>query len=155
MATYLVGSSTVVQPLRRLASATQALARGDLTHRVPVHGRDEFARVAAAFNEMAGELEQERARTHAANARFGAALAATLDPGELLRTAVVTAVEETGAAGGVVERPDDVVAQVGRPEAGAERRAFPLRAGETDFGTLVLTGAGFDTDQIEIVTALA
>jgi diguanylate cyclase (GGDEF)-like protein len=155
MATYLVGSSTVVQPLRRLASATQALARGDLTHRLPVQGRDEFARVAAAFNEMAGELEQERARTHAANARFGAALAATLDPGELLRTAVVTAVEETGAAGGLVERPEDVVARVGRPEAGAERLAFPLRAGETDFGTLVLTGEGFDADQVEIVTALA
>jgi diguanylate cyclase (GGDEF)-like protein len=162
VATYLVGSSTIVEPLRRLAAAAQAVAQGDLNQRIPAQGRDEFARVAWAFNDMAleleqrmNELEQERARTRAANARFGAALAATLDPAQLLHTAVATAVEETGAAGGMVVRPDDEVARVGHPERGAERVAFPLRAGETDFGSLVLTGDAFDTEQIETLAALA
>lgn len=162
LATYLVGSSTIVAPLRRLAAAAQAVAHGDLNQRVPAQGRDEFARVAWAFNDMAleleqrlNELEQERARTRAANARFGAALAATLDPAQLLHTAVATAVEETGAAGGMVVRPDDEVARVGHPERGAERVDIPLRTGETDFGSLVLTGDAFDAEQVETLVALA
>ncbi|HEV2591512.1 MAG TPA: diguanylate cyclase [Gaiellaceae bacterium] len=155
IATYLVGSSTVVMPLRRLARAAQSLAQGDLDQRLPVQGRDEFARVAQAFNEMAFELEQERARTRAARARFGAALAATLEPAELLSIAVATAVEETNAAGGMIERPDDVIARVGRPEEGKERIAFPLRAGAVDFGSLVLTGDAFDADHVETAAALS
>ena len=161
LATYLLGSS-IVRSLRRLVVAAQALARGDLEQRVRVQGRDEFARVAWAFNDMALELEQrlnelerERQRTRAANARFGAALSATLEPAELMRTIVATAVEETGAAGGMVVRVDDEVALEGRPEQGAERITFPLRAAETDFGSLVLTGDGFTEEQIETVASLA
>jgi diguanylate cyclase (GGDEF)-like protein len=120
-----------------------------------VQGRDEFARVARAFNDMALEIEQERARTRAANARFGAALAATLDPGQLLHTAVATAVEETGATGGMVVRPDDEVARVGHPEQGADRVSFPLRTGETDFGLLVLTGDAFSSAHVETIAGLA
>lgn len=161
LATYLLGSS-IVRSLQRLAGAAQALANGDLRQRVAVRGRDEIAQVGEAFNEMAAQLharleevEQARARTREANARFGAALAATLDPAQLLQTVVATAVEETGAAGGMVVRPDDEVARFGRPELGKERVAFPLRAGETDFGSLVLTGDGFDAEEVETVAALA
>jgi diguanylate cyclase (GGDEF)-like protein len=159
--TYLLGRS-IVDPLARLAAAAQALAQGRLDQRVEVHGRDEFAQVGAAFNDMAGqlqarldELEHERGRARAANARFGAALAASLDPGQLLRTVVQTAVEETGAAGGMVVRADDAVARVGTPQDGTRRIQFPLRAGATDFGTLVLVGESFDEEQIETVTSLA
>jgi diguanylate cyclase (GGDEF)-like protein len=161
LATYLLGSS-IVRSLRHLADAAQSLARGDLDQRVPVQGRDEFARVGFAFNEMAlelekrlNELERERRRTRAANARFGAALAATLDPAQLLDTVVATAVEETGAAGGMVVRPDDEVGRTGHPERGAERISFPLQAGEVNFGSLVLTGDSFDAENIETATALA
>lgn len=161
LATYLIGGS-IVRSLRRLADAAQALSRGDLEQRVPVEGRDEFARVAYAFNDMALELEKrlkdvdhERRRTRAANARFGAALAATLEPAQLLDTVVATAVEETGATGGMVVRPDDEVGRVGYPERGAERIEFPLRAGEVDFGSLVLTGDSFDAEHIETAAALA
>jgi len=161
LATYLIGSS-IVRALRHLADAAQALARGDLDQRVPVQGRDEFARVGFAFNEMAlelekrlNELERERRRTRAANARFGAALAATLDPAQLLDTVVATAVEETGAVGGMVVRPDDEVGRVGHPERGAERISFPLRAGEADFGSLVLAGDSFDAEHVETAAALA
>jgi diguanylate cyclase (GGDEF)-like protein len=161
LATYLLGSS-IVRSLRRLVVAAQALASGDLEQRVYVHGRDEFARVAWAFNEMALELEQrltelerERRRTREAHARFGAALAATLDPVHLLHTVLATAVEEAGAAGGMVMRDGEELARVGRPDRGVQRIAFPLRAGENDFGSLVLTGEGFDEEQIETVAALA
>jgi diguanylate cyclase (GGDEF)-like protein len=161
LATYLLGSS-IVRALRRLADAAQALARGDLRRRVPVRGRDEFARVGEAFNDMAQQLqerlhevEQAQARTREANARFGAALAATLDPAQLLHTVVATAVEETGAVGGLVERPDDEIARVGRPEAAGERIVFPLRTGDVDFGSLVLVGEAFDGEAVETAASLA
>jgi len=47
------------------------------------------------------------------------------------------------------------VARVGKPQAGTQRIQFPLRAGATDFGTLVLVGESFDEEQIETVTSLA
>lgn len=154
---YLLGRS-IVEPLEHLARAAQALARGDLDQRVEVRGRDEFAQLGEAFNEMAGqlqtrldELEHAQARARAANARFGAALAASLDPAQLLRTVVATAVEETGAAGGFVQNDDGETAHVGRPEDGPERLELPLR----DFGILVLKGDAFGNDQVETVGALA
>jgi diguanylate cyclase (GGDEF)-like protein len=159
--TYLLGRS-IVDPLSRLAAAAQSLAHGRLDQRVEVRGRDEFAQVGAAFNEMAGqlqarldELELARARARAANTRFGAALAASLDPRQLLRTVVATAVEEAGAVGGMVVRSRGAVAHVGRPQGGTERISFPLKAGEIDYGTLVLVGDGFDEEQVEMVASLA
>ncbi len=50
-------------PLDNLLHGIESLAGGDLAHRLPVDGRDEFARVATGFNAMAQELEQhERLR---------------------------------------------------------------------------------------------
>ncbi|HEY3962903.1 MAG TPA: diguanylate cyclase [Gaiellaceae bacterium] len=161
VAAYLVGSS-VVASLSRLAAAANALARGKLDERVDVRGRDEFAQVAGAFNEMAEQLqtrlvELERARSLArdANERFGEALGATHDPNELLRIVVESAVEASGAVGGVVVRADGELARVGKPEAGAQRIAFPLRLGMADFGSLVVSGASFDADQVEAVASIA
>jgi diguanylate cyclase (GGDEF)-like protein len=161
VAAYLVGSS-VVTSLRRLASAADALARGKLDERVDVRGRDEFAQVAGAFNEMAEQLqarlvELERARSLArdANERFGEALGATHDPNELLRIVVESAVEAAGAVGGVVVRPDGELARVGNPEAGSQRIAFPLRLGMADFGSLVVSGESFDAEQVEAVASIA
>jgi len=45
-------------PLREMAAAATAMARGEHGHRVRVRGRDEVARLAVAFNEMSAELEQ-------------------------------------------------------------------------------------------------
>ena len=50
------------QPLENLMQGTQALAEGRLSYRMPVTGRDEFARIAARFNQMAEEIEQHRQR---------------------------------------------------------------------------------------------
>ena len=54
---------SIIAPLRRLTVASQAIARGDLTARAPVRGRDEVAQLADAFNRMAESLHRaEEAR---------------------------------------------------------------------------------------------
>lgn len=49
----------ITRPLSRLREATQTLAQGDLSVRVPVKSRDEVGRVAESFNQMAADLEQQ------------------------------------------------------------------------------------------------
>ena len=50
-------ASTVTAPLRRISRATQALARGDLSTRVPGSRLEELGTLAQSFNEMAGRLK--------------------------------------------------------------------------------------------------
>ncbi len=159
--TYLLGRS-IVSSLRRVAEAANAIAHGRFGERVEVRGTDEFAQLGGAFNRMAAQLEQrlaeleeERARLREVTARFGEALAATHDPAQLVRIVVESAAEATGADGGVVLGPHGELARAGDPDAGAERIAFPLRAGESDFGSLVLSGDSFDADDIETGASLA
>jgi signal transduction histidine kinase len=45
-------------PLREMAAAAAAMARGEHGQRVSVRGRDEVAQLAEAFNAMSAELEQ-------------------------------------------------------------------------------------------------
>ena len=59
LAAYL--TRALRQPLERLSMGAQALQRGELDHRIPDQGRDEFAAVARSVNAMAGELAQHRA----------------------------------------------------------------------------------------------
>ncbi len=49
----------ITRPLSKLREATQTLAQGDLSVRVPVKSRDEVGRVAESFNQMAADLEQQ------------------------------------------------------------------------------------------------
>jgi diguanylate cyclase (GGDEF)-like protein len=158
---YLLGRS-IVGTLGRLARAADAITRGDLAQRVDVGGRDEFAKLGTSFNQMASELqhqmvelEAERRRLRAATTRFGNALEATHDVEQLLRVIVETAVEATGAYGGVVLEGGREVARAGDPDAGLERIAFPLRAGLEDFGSLVLSAPHFEREQVETATSLA
>ncbi len=48
---------TVIRPLRRLAIGTDAIGKGDLSHRIEESGRDEFGDVAWQFNSMATQLQ--------------------------------------------------------------------------------------------------
>ncbi len=48
----------VLRPLRRVASATETVARGDLSARVPDDRADELGDLARAFNAMAESLER-------------------------------------------------------------------------------------------------
>jgi signal transduction histidine kinase len=53
----------ITRPLSRLRLTTQAFARGDLNVRVPIKSNDEVGKVAAAFNQMASQLQRnEQAR---------------------------------------------------------------------------------------------
>jgi diguanylate cyclase (GGDEF)-like protein len=159
--TYLLGRS-IVRTLRRLSDAANALASGHLSERVEVRGRDEFADLGSAFNDMAAQLQQrlveletERTRVRDAAARFGEALVATHDSTQLLQVIVETAVEATGADGGLVLGREGELVRIGDPEAPGERIAFPLRAGASDFGSLVITAPSFDADQVEAAASLA
>ena len=161
IATYVLGRS-IVRTLARLVDAANAIAQGRLGGRVDVRGRDEFAQLSNAFNRMAAtlelrlaELETERSRVRDATARFGEALAATHDPAQLVQVVVESAVEATGAVGGVVLGPQGELARAGDPNAGSERLAFPLRIGSSDFGSLVLTSDTFEADNVETAASLA
>jgi diguanylate cyclase (GGDEF)-like protein len=157
---YLEGRS-IVRTLRKLVDAAHGIAHGRLSERVGVRGRDEFAELGQAFNEMAAqlqgrldELEAERRRLREATVRFGEALAATHDADQLLRAVVETAVESTRATGGLLISPDGALVQVGDPDGGAERFELPLAAGRTSFGTLILCGPEFSIHDIEAASIL-
>jgi diguanylate cyclase (GGDEF)-like protein len=157
---YIEGRA-IVRTLGALVEAARGIAQGQLDERVPVKGRDEFAQLGRAFNEMAdqlqarvSELEAERTRVRDATMRVGEALAATHDAAGLLRVIVETAVETTGAAGGYLENDDGLELAAGDADAPGERRRFPVTMGRESFGTLVLVGDRFSKEQCDTATWL-
>jgi diguanylate cyclase (GGDEF)-like protein len=151
---YIQGRS-IVGTLGRLADAARGIARGRLGDRVHVRGRDEFASLGRAFNQMADqlqarmhELEEERRRLRETTLRFGEALAATHDIDQLLRVIVDTAVQATGASRGELSDGGVVLIADGGERAPVKLE-FPLAAGRESFGTLVLYGEDFSSDQRE------
>ena len=158
---YVEGRS-IVRTLRGLAEAAHAIARGSLSERVPVHGKDEFALLGTAFNDMANqlqarldELEDERARLRDAITRFGEALAASHDVAQLLPVIVEAAVEATGATGASLAADGGEVVVGGDPAAAGERLELPITAGHETFGTLTLVGAAFTPEQRMTASSLA
>ena len=157
---YLQGRS-IVRNLRRFATAARGVAQGSLGERVPVRGRDEFAALGAAFNDMAAqlearvaELEAERARAREALARFGEALAATHDAKQLLRIVAAAAVEATSARGCRIVSADGSVVVSGDADAEGERLSVPLIEARERFGTLQLVGDSFSEEQRLNATSL-
>ena len=127
---------TIVRSLAELAAAAGAIAKGKLEQRVPVRGRDEFAALGSAFNDMAAQLEQrvreldaERGRVRDTIARFGDALAATHEPYALLPVIVQNTVEATGAAGARLVVDGKEIAREGTPPT-ADGRS-PSRSART------------------------
>ena len=153
----------IVRTIRRLVDAARAIARGDLSQRVPAQGRDELALLGRTFNQMAGqlqtrldELDAERERLRDAISRFGDVLGATHDVDQLRRIIVETAVEATHAAGGVLVGEAGDLVQMGYPDKGEERIEVPLRAGRISFGSLILFGDGFeDADRMTAASLAA
>jgi two-component system sensor histidine kinase BaeS len=65
LAASLLASRQVLHPVRRLTTATEQMARGELSTRVEIAGRDEVAMLARSFNGMAQALadaEEQRRR---------------------------------------------------------------------------------------------
>ena len=158
---YVEGRA-IVSSIRRLVDAARAIARGDLKQRVPVQGRDELALLGRAFNDMAfqlqtrlQELASERARLREAIDRLGDALAATHDPEQLRRVLVETAVEATGAVGGVVVGVNNELVKVGSPDAGRERIEQPLLAGQVSYGSMMLFADNFSDEDRMTAASLA
>ena len=159
---YYEGRS-IVRTLRGLAEAAHAIARGSLSQRVPVRGKDEFALLGSAFNDMASqlqarldELDAERGRLRDAIVRFGDALAASHDVEQLLRVIGEAALEATGAAGAsLVAAEGGEVFASGDPSAAGQRLELAISAGRETFGTLTLVGAGFTPEQVMTANQLA
>lgn len=151
---YLEGKS-IVRSVAQVADAARGIARGRLGDRVGVRGRDEFASLGRAFNEMADQLEarlrdleEERRRVRETILRFGEALAATHDIDQLLRVIVETAVESTNASLGQLVSDGEVLIEFGE-RSGPDRLEFPLSAGRETFGSLILYGDDFSSEQRE------
>jgi diguanylate cyclase (GGDEF)-like protein len=158
---YLQGRA-IVRHLGRFAAAARAIARGGLHERVPVRGRDEFAELGSALNDMAAqlearlaELEAERGRVREALARFGQALAATHDAKQLLSVVAATATEATSARGSRIVLPDGAVVESGDANGDGERLILPLTAARERFGTLELVGDSFSKEQRMNAASLA
>ncbi|TMB18483.1 MAG: HAMP domain-containing protein [Deltaproteobacteria bacterium] len=56
----------LVRPLQAIGRATGVISTGDLEHRVPVAGRDEFGALARSINSMAASLAENQRRLLAA-----------------------------------------------------------------------------------------
>jgi two-component system sensor histidine kinase AtoS len=63
--TWLAGR--IAAPIQELTEGTQAMARGDLEHVIPVRTRDEIAVLARHLNHMANELSIHRAELEKTN----------------------------------------------------------------------------------------
>jgi two-component system cell cycle response regulator len=160
---YFLGRA-IVRSLKQLSEAASNLARGDFSSRVPVRGRDEFASLGRAFNEMAAQLQLrlqelawERERTREAIARFGKALAATHDPDALVRVIVESIVQATGAGGGRLLVGGREKARAGDPDAGPRPLAIALSGEDGVAGLLLLTppAGGFTDESRELAHWLA
>ena len=63
-------------PLAELSRGTRALAEGDLSHRIAISGRDEFAQLGESFNRMAADLQGHQKALESAHANLEAEVAA-------------------------------------------------------------------------------
>ncbi len=156
---YLEGRA-IVRAVHDLVAAAGSIAGGRLTRRVQVRGRDELAQLGHAFNDMVAqlearreELEAERRRVRRATLRLGQVFSATHDVDLLRSTIVETAVEATSAAGGAFLTPTGEVARSGELD-GDDRIELPVTAGRESFGTLVLSGTDFASEDVDTASLL-
>lgn len=101
----------IARPLGELADGAMAMAGGDLTVRVRAGGRDEVARVAAAFNTMAAgvqsyveELRESRDELRRTLGRLGETLRSTGGMDQMLGAVLDAATATLGAQAGAVYR---------------------------------------------------
>jgi len=76
MVAGIVLTRAIRRPLHHLGVAADAIARGELEHRVPVTSPDELGALGVAFNRMASELQLAAAQDQLVQSRKLAAVAA-------------------------------------------------------------------------------
>ncbi len=153
---------SIMRRVSELATGAAAIGRGKLDKRVPVRGRDEFARLAQAFNSMAdqlrerlAELQLQRTRLHDSIARFGEVLAATHDVDQLLPVIGEAAVAASKASGAILVTEAGRVLELGDVEGGRKWVEVPISSGEASFGKLVVVGHDFAQDDLVALRSLA
>ncbi len=60
-------SSRFVQPIEVLTSGARKIIGGDTSHRVSIESKDEFGELATSFNQMIGDLDQQKKLIHTQN----------------------------------------------------------------------------------------
>jgi len=91
---FYIIRNALQQPIRTLTGGADAIASGDLSHRVPVTSVDEIGTLAKAFNTMASEIEShtvelaERAREMEASQRVTLAASERTTPEDFLNLLV-------------------------------------------------------------------
>jgi len=152
---------SIMRWVRELATAAEAIGRGQLDRRVPVRGRDEFADLASSFNSMADqlrarmvELELQRARLRESLGRTGELLTATHDEEQLLSLIASAAVEAADAEGAVLIGEHGAVVEVGTLADDAKTFELPIATGESRFGILILHAAELGEDDLLATRAL-
>jgi diguanylate cyclase (GGDEF)-like protein len=111
--------------------------------------------MAEQLQARVADLEEQRRRLRESTVRFGDALAATLDPEQLRRVIVESAVEATQADGGVVIAEDGSIVETGEAAGPGERLEFDLTSGRRSYGRLLLVGDGFDVESRMTAASLA
>src|SRR5204862_5016865 len=135
---------SIMRWVRELATAAEAIGRGQLDRRVPVRGRDEFADLAGSFNSMADqlrtrlvELELQRTRLRESLSRTGELLTATHDVDQLLTLIASAAVEAADAEGAVLLGEDGAIVEVGTLADDAKTFELPVATAGSRFGILI------------------
>jgi diguanylate cyclase (GGDEF)-like protein len=149
LAAWLARSTT--RPLAELSAAAERVSEGDLDVRVPVHGRDEVAQLALAFNRMTAQtqayvqaLTASRDQMRGQLGRLGQTLTATLDLDRILEVILDTAMVTAGAEAGVimlvdVDDADQLRQRAGEGDLGIDLPAT-IRIGEGIIGTIAAGG---------------
>ncbi len=65
-----ISRRTLTRPIQLLARATQAIAKGDMLHKVEVRRNDELGQLGASFNAMLGALSASRRELERSRQRF-------------------------------------------------------------------------------------
>ncbi|MFC3493614.1 diguanylate cyclase [Glycomyces rhizosphaerae] len=149
LAAWLARSTT--RPLAELSAAAERVSEGDLNVRVPVHGRDEVAQLALAFNRMTAQtqayvqaLTASRDQMRGQLGRLGQTLTATLDLDRILEVILDTAMVTAGAEAGVimlvdVDDADQLRERAGEGDLGIDQPAS-IRIGEGIIGAIAAKG---------------
>nr|WP_277606049.1 diguanylate cyclase [Glycomyces sp. L485] len=149
LAAWLSRSTT--RPLAELSAAAERVSDGDLDVRVPVHGSDEVAHLALAFNRMTAQtqayvqaLTASRDQMRGQLGRLGQTLTATLDLDRILEVILDTAMVTTNAEAGIimlvdVDDTDQLKQRAGEGELGLAEPAS-VRIGEGIIGAIASTG---------------